>query len=148
VQRIKGAIGYVESSYAKENHIAHAKLQNRSGAFIDPTDDSVQAAAKGADWGHAHGYYVVLTDQPGAGAWPITGASFVLMHKKQQNGDTGRAVLRFFDWGYRRGTAAATTLGYVPMPENVIDLVEKTWASQLTDASGQKIWPADKHAEN
>jgi phosphate transport system substrate-binding protein len=91
---------------------------------------------------------VVLTDQPGAGAWPIAGASFVLMHKKQQDGNTGRAVLRFFDWGYRRGTAAATALGYVPMPAAVIGLVQKSWAHDLTDASGQPIWPADKHAEN
>jgi phosphate transport system substrate-binding protein len=148
VQRINGAIGYVESSYAKENHIAHAKLKNHDGAFVDPSDESVQAAANGADWAKAKGYYVVLTDQPGKASWPITGASFVLMHKKQQNGDTGRAVLRFFDWGYRRGTAAATTLGYVPMPANVIDLVEKTWSRELTDAAGQKLWPADKHAQN
>ncbi len=148
VQRINGAIGYVESSYARQNHIAYAKLQNHDGAFVDPTDDSVQAAAKGADWSHAHGYYVVLTDQRGPGAWPITGASFVLMHKKQKNGDTGRAVLRFFDWGYRQGTAAAKTLGYVPMPANVIELVEKTWSHEMTDASGQPIWPADKRAQN
>ena len=148
VQRINGAIGYVESAYAKENHIAHAKLKNHGGAFVDPSDDSVQAAAKGADWESAHGYYVVLTDQPGPKAWPITGASFVLMHKKQKSGDTARAALRFFDWGYRRGIAAATTLGYVPMPANVIELVEKTWARELSDASGQKVWPADKHAQN
>ncbi len=148
VQRINGAIGYVESAYARENHIAHAKLQNHDGAFVDPTDDSVQAAAKGADWAHAHGYYVVLTDQPGQGAWPITGASFVLMHKQQKTGDTGRAVLRFFDWGYREGTAAAKTLGYVPMPANVIELVEKTWSHEMSDASGHKIWPADKRAQN
>ena len=148
VQRINGAIGYVESAYARENHIAHAKLQNHDGAFVDPTDDSVQAAAKGADWAHAHGYYVVLTDQPGQAAWPITGASFVLMHKQQKNGDMGRAVLRFFDWGYREGTAAAKTLGYVPMPANVFELVEKTWSHEMSDASGQKIWPADKRAQN
>ncbi len=148
VQRINGAIGYVESAYAKENHIAHAKLKNHGGAFVDPSDDSVQAAAKGADWESAHGYYVVLTDQPGPKAWPIAGASFVLMHKKQKSGDTARAALRFFDWGYRRGIAAATTLGYVPMPANVIELVEKTWARELSDASGQKVWPADKHAQN
>ena len=108
----------------------------------------MQAAAKGADWAHAHGYYVVLTDQPGPGAWPIAGASFVLMHKKQKNGDTGRAVLRFFDWGYRQGTGAAKTLGYVPMPANVIELVEKTWSHEMTDASGQRVWPADKRAQN
>ncbi len=148
VQRIKGAIGYVESAYARQNHIAHAKLKNRDGAFVEPSDENVQAAAKGGDWANARGYYVVLTDQPGPSAWPIAGASFVLMHKQQKSGDTGRAVLRFFDWGYRKGTVAAEALGYVPMPANVIEMVEKTWSRELTDESGRKLWPADKRAEN
>lgn len=142
VQRINGAIGYVESSYALQNHIAHAKLQSHDGAFVDPTDESVQAAAKGADWAHAKGFYVILTDQPGAGAWPITGASFVLVHRQQKNGDMGRAVLRFFDWGYRKGGAAAKELGYIPMPPAVVELVAKTWENELKDAAGEKLWPA------
>jgi phosphate transport system substrate-binding protein len=147
VQRIKGAIGYVESAYAVQNHIDHAKLKNHDGDFVDPTDDSVQAAAKGADWAHAKGFYVVLTDQSGAGAWPITGATFVLVHRQQKDGDTGRAVLRFFDWGYRRGGPAAKELGFIPMPTSVVDLVEKTWEKDLKDASGQRLWPADKQAQ-
>ena len=107
VQRINGAIGYVESAYAIQNHMAHAKLKNHDGKFVDPTDDSVQAAAKGADWTHAHSFYVVLTDQAGATSWPITGAAFVLVRRQQKDADIGRAVLRFFDWGYRNGGAAA-----------------------------------------
>ena len=146
VQRINGALGYVESAYAIQNHMAHAKLKNHDGVFVDPTDDSVQAAAKSADWAHAPGFYVVLTDQPGAGAWPITGASFVLVHRQQKDGDTGRAVLRFFDWGYRKGGAAAKELGYIPMPTGVVDLVEKTWERDLKDAAGQKLWLGDKAA--
>jgi phosphate transport system substrate-binding protein len=144
VQRINGAIGYVESAYASQNHIAHAKLKNHEGTFVEPTDDAVQAAAKGADWAKSKGFYVVLTDQPGAGAWPITGASFVLVHRQQKDGATGRAVLRFFDWSYRNGSAAAKELGYIPMPASVVELVEKTWEKDLKDAAGEKLWPADK----
>jgi phosphate transport system substrate-binding protein len=144
VQRINGAIGYVESAYASQNHIAHAQLRNHDGAFVQPTDDSVQAAAKGADWAKSPGFYVILTDQKGAGAWPITGATFILVHKQQKDGVIGRAVLRFFDWGYRNGNASAKELGFIPMPPSVVDLVEKTWEKELKDAGGQKLWPADK----
>jgi phosphate transport system substrate-binding protein len=87
---------------------------------------------------------VVLTDQPGAAAWPITGASFVLVRRTQKDADLGRAVLRFFDWGYRHGDAAAKELGYVPMPPNVVDMVEKTWEEGLRDTGGGKVWPAAK----
>ena len=146
VQRINGAIGYVESAYALQNHIAHARLKNHDGNFVDPTDESVQAAANGADWTKARGFYVVLTDQPGAVAWPITGASFVLVRRRQKDADVGRAVLSFFDWGYRKGGAAAKALGYIPMPANVVDLVEKTWERDLKDAAGEKLWPVIKTA--
>jgi phosphate transport system substrate-binding protein len=146
VQRIGGAIGYVESAYATQNHMAHARLKNHDGNFVDPTDDSVQAAAKGADWTHARGFYMVLTDQVGAASWPITGASFVLVHRQQKDADTGRAVLRFFDWGYRNGAAAAKELGYIPMPTSVVEQVEKTWEKDLKDSGGQKLWPANKQA--
>jgi phosphate transport system substrate-binding protein len=144
VQRISGAIGYVESAYAIQNHMVHAKLKNHDGNFVDPTDDTVQAAAKGADWTKARGFYVVLTDQSGAAAWPITGASFVLVRREQKDADIGRAVLRFFDWGYHSGGASAKELGYIPMPANVVELVEKTWEKDLKDASGKKVWPAGK----
>jgi phosphate transport system substrate-binding protein len=147
VQRINGAIGYVESAYALQNHMAHAKLKNRAGTFADPTEQSVEAAAKGADWGHARGFYLVLTDQAGAAAWPISGASFVLVQRKQKKPEVGRAVLSFFDWGYRKGGAMAKQLDYIPMPDSVVDLVEKSWRTEITDpAGGGKIWPADKHA--
>jgi phosphate transport system substrate-binding protein len=147
VQRINGAIGYVESAYAIQNHMAHARLKNHAGSFVDPTDETVQAAAQGADWAHAHAFYMVLTDQPGAKAWPITGASFVLLRRKQKDADTGRAVLKFFDWGFKKGGAAAKELGYVPMPATVVQMVESGWEKELTDTAGGKIWPAEKHAE-
>jgi phosphate transport system substrate-binding protein len=146
VQRIDGAIGYVESAYAVENRIVHAKLKNHDGHFVDPTEDAVKAAASGADWTHARGFYVVLTDQAGAASWPITGASFVLVRRQQKDADAGRAVLRFFDWGYRKGGAAARELGYIPMPASVVDLVERTWEGELRDAAGDKLWPVIKTA--
>ena len=144
VQRISGAIGYVESAYAAQNKMSHAKLKNHDGKFVDPTDDSVQAAANGADWRNARGFFMVLTDQPGAAAWPITGASFVLVRREQKDADVGRAVLRFFDWGYRNGGAAAKELGYIPLPTTVVDMVEKAWEKDLKDTGGKKIWPAGK----
>jgi phosphate transport system substrate-binding protein len=144
VQRINGAIGYVESAYATQNKMAHAKLKNHDGKFVDPTDDSVQAAANGADWKNARSFYMVLTDQSGAAAWPITGASFVLVRREQKDADVGQAVLRFFDWGYHNGGAAAMELGYIPMPTTVADMVEKAWEKDLKDTSGKKIWPAGK----
>jgi phosphate transport system substrate-binding protein len=146
VQRINGAIGYVESAYATQNHMIHVKLKNKNGTFVDPTDESVQAAAKNADWAGAKDFYMVLTDQPGAQAWPITGASFVLMQRKQKQPDVARAVLQFFDWGFHHGGPAAKELGYVPMPDKVVEMIGRSWEKSLTDTSGAKIWPSEKHA--
>jgi phosphate transport system substrate-binding protein len=146
VQRINGAIGYVETAYATQNHMTEAKLKNKAGSFVAADDASVQAAAKGADWKNAKGFYVVLTDQAGAGAWPITGATFVLLQRKQKRPDVAREVLKFFDWGYRKGGAAAKELGYVPMPSTVVDMVEKSWEREVTDEAGGKLWPAERHA--
>lgn len=146
VQRINGAIGYVESAYAVQNKMAHVKLKNQAGAFADPTDEGVQAAAKGAEWGKARGFYMVLTDQPGATAWPITGATFVLLRRKQKDPQVAGAVLKFFDWGYRKGDAAAKQLGYVSMPPAVIDLVEKSWEKDLKSSEGGQVWPVEKQA--
>jgi len=147
VQRINGSIGYVESAYAVQNKMAHVKLKNQAGTFADPTDEGVQAAAKGADWSKARGFYMVLTDQPGAAAWPISGATFVLLQRKQKDPEVARAVLKFFDWGYRKGDAAAKELGFVPMPSSVVELVEKSWEKDLKDAAtGAKVWPAENQA--
>jgi phosphate transport system substrate-binding protein len=146
VQRIAGAIGYVETAYAVQNHMTEAKLKNRAGAFVAADDANVQAAAKGADWKNAKRFYVVLTDQPGGDAWPITGATFVLMQRKQKRPDVAREVLKFFDWGYRNGGAAAKELGYVPMPSAVVDMVAKSWETEIRDESGAKIWPERRAA--
>jgi phosphate transport system substrate-binding protein len=140
--RIPGAIGYVEYAYALQNKLAFTLLQNKAGQFVKPSDESFQAAAASADWAKAPGFYLLLTNQAGAKSWPITGASFILMHKSQQNPQTAREVLKFFDWAYHNGKQMATQLDYVPMPDGVINLVQKAWASEIKGADGKAVWPA------
>ena len=140
VSRIKGSIGYVEYAYALQNHMASVKLQNRAGNYVDPTSESFQAAAANADWSNAPGFYMVLTDQPGAASWPITGATFILMHKSQAKADVAKAVLSFFDWSYVNGDDMAAKLDYVPMPDSVVKLVEQTWANEIKGAGGAMVW--------
>ncbi|MEA3192131.1 MAG: phosphate transport system substrate-binding protein [Betaproteobacteria bacterium] len=140
VSRIDGAIGYVEYAYAKQNKLAHALLSNRDGKFVAPDDDAFKAAAAGADWAKAPGMYLILTDQPGAKSWPITGASFILMHKVQQNAANAREVLKFFDWAFKSGDQMASDLDYVPMPDPVVKLIQTQWKSQLKDSSGKPVY--------
>jgi phosphate transport system substrate-binding protein len=140
VQRIKGAIGYVEYAYAKKNAIPHVQLKNRDGQFVQPEDASFKAAAAGADWAGTPGFAVVLTDQAGKNSWPITGASFILMQKSQADGAKGKEVLKFFDWAYKNGGAMAAELDYVAMPAPVVKLVEGSWKAQLKDAAGKEVW--------
>jgi phosphate transport system substrate-binding protein len=139
-QRIPGAIGYVEYAYALQNKLAFVLMQNRAGKFVAPSSASFQAAAAGADWHSAPGFYLLLTNQPGNDSWPITGASFILMYKKQDKPATAKQVLEFFDWAYQNGDAMADSLDYVPMPDSVVKLVEETWAKQITDMSGRAVW--------
>ena len=140
VLRIKGAIGYVEYAYALQNHMASVKLKNQAGNYVDPTSTNFQAAAANADWSNAPGFYMVLTDQPGANSWPITGATFILMHTTQAKPDIAKAVLSFFAWSYKNGDDMAAQLDYVPMPDSVVNLVEKTWAKEIRSAGGGMIW--------
>ncbi len=140
VQRIKGSIGYVEWAYAKKNRMQHTQLQNKDGVFLQPSDDSFKAAASGANWAGTPGFAVVLTNQAGKASWPITGASYILMHKTQPNAATAKEVLKFFDWAYKNGGAAAAELDYVPMPDNVTKLVQDAWRANLKDAAGKAVW--------
>ncbi len=144
VKRIPGSIGYVEYAYALQNKMSHTKLKNQAGNFVDPSDATFQAAAAGADWANAPGFYMVLTDQPGAQSWPITGATFILVHKQQQKPDIGQAVLRFFDWAYTNGDAMAESLDYVPMPDKVVQLVEQAWQKEVQDPQGKPVWTPGK----
>jgi len=140
VQRIKGAIGYVEWAYAKKNKLAHTQLKNKDGNFLQPDDDAFKAAAAGAEWTKAPGFGVVLTDQAGKQSWPITGVSYILMHKTQANAEKGTEVVKFFDWAFKNGAPAAAELDYVPMPASVVKLVQANWKANLKDASGKAIY--------
>jgi phosphate transport system substrate-binding protein len=139
VQRVPGAIGYVEFAYALQNKMTTARLQNGAGFFVEPTIATFQAAAANADWAKAPGFYMVLTDQPGADSWPITGASFILFYRDQSDPARARAVLDFFAWSYTNGDQMASQLDYVPIPDSVVKMVEDMWASQIT-ADGRKVW--------
>jgi phosphate transport system substrate-binding protein len=140
VQRIKGSIGYVEWAYAKKNKMSHTQLKNRDGVFLQPDDDNFKAAAANADWARTPGFAVVLTDQPGKAAWPITGVSYILVYKAQQDAAKGKEVLKFFDYAFKNGDAAATELDYVPLPDSVTKLVQDAWKANMKDASGKAIW--------
>ncbi len=140
VNKVPGSIGYVEYAYALQSHMSSILLKNKDGNAVAPTAANFQAAAAGADWKHAKGYYMVLTDQPGAKSWPITGASFILMYKSQNNARTAKEVLKFYDWSYKHGSKMAMKLDYVPMPEKVIKMVEKTWHKDIRTANGGAIW--------
>ena len=140
VSKVAGSIGYVEYAYALQNHMASVLLRNHDGNFVAPTSANFQAAAAGADWTHAKGYYMVLTNQPGANSWPITGASFILMYRIQANPSQAREVLKFFAWSYKNGGKAAEVLDYVPMPKAVVKMVENTWKKVLRDRSGNPVW--------
>jgi phosphate transport system substrate-binding protein len=139
VQRIKGAIGYVEWAYAKKNKIAHTQLKNKDGNFLQPDDDNFKAAAANAEWTKTPGFGVVLTDQAGKTSWPITGVSYILMHKQQADANKGKEVIKFFDWAFKNGDAAATELDYVPLPDTVVKLVQASWKANLKDASGKPL---------
>ena len=146
VSRIKGSIGYVEYAYALQNKMAYALLRNHAGNYVKPDSASFQAAAANADWAHAPGFYMVLTDQPGKDSWPITGATFILVYNKQDKPDVGREVLKFFDWSYHHGASMAEQLDYVPMPANVIELVENTWQRNIKDSAGKTVWESSMAA--
>jgi len=140
VQRIKGSIGYVEWAYAKKNKMSHTQLKNRDGVFLQPDDDAFKAAASNADWAKTPGFAVVLTDQPGKAAWPITGVSYILVHTQQADAAKGKEVLKFFDYAFKNGDAAATDLDYVPMPDAVVKLVQDAWKTNMKDGSGKAVW--------
>ena len=140
VQQLKNSIGYVEYAYAKKNKIPHAQVKNRDGNFVQPSDDTFKAAAANADWANAPGFYLLLTDQKGKDAWPITGASFIVMHRQQADVLTGRAILKFFDWSYKNGAKMSEDLEYVHLPQSVIKLVNEKWKNELTGPDGQSIW--------
>ncbi len=137
VGRLPNSIGYVEYAYVKQNKMNFTQVQNAAGQFVNPDDASFKAAAAGADW--AKSYYQILTQQPGAQSWPITGATFILMHKQQDRPEQAAAALKFFEWAYASGDKQAEELDYVPMPAAVKEQVRKLWAAEIKDGSGKPV---------
>lgn len=133
VQRVKGAIGYVEYAYAKKNRIPHAKLENRNGLFVDPDDSTFASAAANADWWSVPGMGISLVNQRGPQAWPITGASFIIMYRDPADKRSSQEVLKFFDWSWRNGKKDAADLDYVPLPDG------------LTRQIRERVWTQIKH---
>jgi phosphate transport system substrate-binding protein len=127
VKNTPGALGYVESAYATLNHLTTTELETHDGKFIKPTLASFAAAAAGADWKNAKDFAVDLNDQPGANAWPIVSATFVLVPTNPTDPAHGAAVIKFFSWAFTNGDATAKDLQYVPLPASVKSQVRKAW---------------------
>jgi phosphate transport system substrate-binding protein len=142
VANTRGSIGYVEYAYAKQNKLTHARMVNKDGKIVAPTSETFQAAAANADWKSQPGYGVILANEPGANSWPMTAATWILIHKQPQNPAAAKEALKFFAWAYRNGNGMAEQLDYVPMPQAVVAEVEKTWASEIKDAGGKPLYAA------
>ena len=141
VQRISGAIGYVEYAYALQNKMTAAAVQNRDGEYVQANADAFKAAAANADWSKAPGFYLILTDQAGKNAWPISGATFILMHKSQAKPEIAKEVLKFFDWAYgSEGDKLASSLDYVPLPDNVVKQIQTSWRANIKDGGGKPVY--------
>jgi phosphate transport system substrate-binding protein len=140
VGRIDGSIGYVEYAYAKQNKLSYAQMYNKDGQVVSPSDDTFKAAAAGADWNSAPGMGVILTNQPGKQSWPLTSASFILIHKVQEKPENAKEVLKFFDWSFKNGAKMADELDYVPMPDPVVKMIQSVWKSQIKDGAGKPIY--------
>jgi phosphate transport system substrate-binding protein len=138
VAQTKGAIGYVEFAYAKQNKMSHTQVINGDGKAVQPELKSFQAAAANAKWDSVPGFGVILTGQPGEASWPITGATFILMHKKPDKIEDAKVALKFFEWAYAKGGQMAAELDYVPMPEAVVTPVKKQW-STIVGSDGKPL---------
>ena len=137
VQRLPGAIGYVEWAYVKQNHMTYTDMKNSSGSVVEPKTETFKAAAAGADWKKS--FYQILTNEPGKEAWPVVGATFVLLHTTQEKAPQGTETLKFFDWAFKNGTPAANELDYISLPESVVSEIRTQWKAKVKDASGKSI---------
>jgi len=131
ISQTKNAIGYVEYAYAKQNKLTYAAMVNKSGKVVQPSVAAFQAAAANADWAKAPGYYLILTDQPGEASWPITAATFILMHRENADKAAAAEAVKFFKWAFAKGDKMAEELDYIPMPDAVVKLIEKTWSADI-----------------
>ncbi|QCP50211.1 phosphate ABC transporter substrate-binding protein PstS [Trinickia violacea] len=137
VQRLPGAIGYVEWAYAKQNHMVYTAMKNETGAVVQPDTETFKAAAAGADWKKS--FYQILTNEPGKDAWPVVGATFVLLHTTQDKPAQGAETLKFFDWAFKNGTQAANELDYISLPDSVVTEIKTQWKAKVKDASGKAV---------
>jgi phosphate transport system substrate-binding protein len=140
VANTKGSIGYVEYAYAKQNKLTSVNMINKDGKTVSPNAKSFMAAAAHADWEKSPGFYVILTDEPGADSWPIAGATFILIHKQPRDAAAAAEALKFFDWAYAKGDKMAEELDYVPMPDNVVGAIKKIWAKEVKDSAGKPLF--------
>jgi phosphate transport system substrate-binding protein len=131
IGQAKNTIGYVEYAYAKQNKLTYTALANKAGKTVQPTNEAFQAAAANADWTHAPGYYLILTDQPGDKSWPIVASTFILMHKEATDKAASQEALKFFKFAFTKGDKMAEDLDYIPMPDSVVKLIEKTWSADI-----------------
>src|SRR5580698_660515 len=131
IGQAKNTIGYVEYAYAKQNKLAYTALVNKAGKTVQPKTAAFQAAASNADWANAPGYYLILTDQPGDKSWPIVASTFILMHKDATDKAASQEAIKFFKFAFAKGDKMAEELDYIPMPESVVKLIEKTWSSEI-----------------
>ncbi len=139
VANTKGSIGYVETAYAKQNNLTTTNLVNHAGKAVAPTAETIMAAAGGADWANAPGFYMILTDSAGDKSWPIAGATFILIPKQPKDGAAATEALKFFDWAYKNGGKMAQDLDYIPMPGTVVTQIEASWKG-VKDDSGKPIF--------
>ncbi len=140
VRQLKDSVGYVEYAYAKQNNLSWTQLENKDGQFVQPSQETFAAAAAHADWKGTPGMGVVLTNEVGEDSWPVTAASFILMHKSQDKPENAKAVLNFFDWAFENGVEMAAELDYVPLPTAVTDQIKELWAQEIKAADGSAVW--------
>ncbi|MCX7147981.1 MAG: phosphate ABC transporter substrate-binding protein PstS, partial [Rhodocyclales bacterium] len=138
VQRIPGSLGYVEYAYAKQGKMSYTLLQNAAGNYPQPDDTAFKAAAVAADWSKS-AFYEILTNEPGKDAWPITGATFILVPKVSDKPAQTLESLKFFEWAYKNGSKMATELDYVPLPDALVKLIHTAWGN-IKDVSGKPVW--------
>jgi len=139
VGQTSGSIGYVEYAYAKQNHLTYVRMINKDGVAVEPTAAAFQAAAANTDWAHAPGFYVVLTDQAGHAAWPIAGATFILVYKQPPDAAATTEALKFFKWAYESGAPLAESLDYVPLPQSTVQAIEKSWHDNIKGSNGAPL---------
>jgi phosphate transport system substrate-binding protein len=140
VANTKGSVGYVEYAYAKQNKLTYSNMINKDGKTVSPTSETFQAAAANANWNAVPGYGVILSDQPGAQSWPMTAATFILIHKQPQDPAAATEALKFFAWGYGKGGKMAEDLDFVSMPKPVVETIEKMWSTSIKDAAGKPLY--------